>query len=78
MKYWTATVGANASNENGKWYLAAKDNAGDTKVFYIVVWISENNQPQNQVDQGQFTGMITFNTAEGSGATSTFTQPYAA
>jgi len=62
---------------DGKWYLAAKDNAGDTKVFYIVVWISENNLPQNSHDQGQFTGTVTFNSAEGSGATSTFTEAYA-
>ena len=62
---------------DGRWYLAANGNAGDTKIFYIAVWISENNETQNDHDQGQFTGMVTFNSSEGSGATSTFTQPYA-
>ena len=70
----TATVGANAANTNGKWYLKAKDNLGDTKVFYIVVWISENKQSQNTQDFGQFTGTVTFNSSAGSGASSTFTE----
>ena len=70
----TATVAANASDENGKWYLKAKDNLGDTKVFYIVVWISENKQSQNEQDFGQFTGTVTFNSSAGSGASSTFTE----
>jgi len=70
----TATVGANAQNTNGKWYLKAKDNLGDTKVFYIVVWISENKERQNEHDFGQFTGTVTFRSSAGSGASSTFTE----
>lgn len=70
----TATVADNAQDQNGKWYLKAKDNAGDTKVFYIVVWISENKLSQNEQDFGQFTGTVTFRSSAGSGASSTFTE----
>ena len=64
----------NADKDYGTWYLSAHNNTGDTKVFYVVVWISENNEEQNDDDIGQFTGTITFNSSEGSGATSTFTE----
>lgn len=70
----TATVSDNAQDANGKWYLKAKDNLGDTKVFYIVVWISENKERQNEHDFGQFTGTVTFRSSAGSGASSTFTE----
>jgi len=78
----TATAVANNTKDDatadGKWYLAANGNDGDTKVFYIVVWISENKAEQNDVDFGQFTGTVTFKSMEGSGATSTFTENYSA
>lgn len=69
----TATVAAGA-NKAGSWYLEANGTAGDTKAFYIVVWISENDQEQNKVDFGHFTGTVTFQSSAGSGATSTFTE----
>ena len=46
----------------------------DTATFYIVVWISENLDVQNDLDKGTFVGQVTFNSAGGSGATSTFTE----
>lgn len=46
----------------------------DTATIYVVVWISENLASQNEVDKGTFVGQITFNSAAGSGATSTFTE----
>lgn len=64
------------TNTTGKYYLAAKDNTGDTKVFYIVVWISENEESQNSTNTGTFVGQVTFNSSAGSGATSTFTEAY--
>lgn len=68
---------ANEDKEkNGIWHLEAYNNNGDTAVFYIVVWISENEQKQNAVDFGQFTGQITFESTGGSGTTSTFTEAY--
>ena len=66
----------NGEADDGVWHLEALNQAGDTKVFYIVVWISENNEEQNDVDFGQFTGQVTFASAGGSGATSTFTEAY--
>jgi len=46
----------------------------DTATFYIVVWISENLAVQNELDKGTFVGQVTFNSAGGSGATSSFTE----
>lgn len=66
----------NLAND-GSVYLAAKGQDGDAKVFYIVVWISENNQPQNDYDFGTFAGQVTFNSSGGTGASSTFTSAYA-
>lgn len=66
----------NLAND-GSVYLAAKGQDGDAKVFYIVVWISENNQPQNAYDFGTFAGQVTFNSSGGTGASSTFTSAYA-
>lgn len=75
----TATVAAGNTNpaNDGKWYLSAMNNPGDTKVFYIVVWISENHEAQNKTDFGQFTGAVTFKSMAGSGATSTFSETIA-
>lgn len=46
--------------------------ASGTATYYIVVWISEENTPQNTSDTGTFTGTVSFNSADGSGVTSTF------
>lgn len=53
--------------------LQASGTAGDSTTFWIVVFIDETNASQNSTDTGSFTGTITFNSAEGSGVTSTFT-----
>lgn len=66
----------NSSATAGAYHLEANGQTGDTKVYYIVVWISENEQAQNADDFGTFTGQVTFNSAGGSGATSTFTEAY--
>ena len=63
---------------NGAYHLNAMGQAGDTMVYYIVVWISENNMAQNKNDTGAFVGQVTFNSAGGTGATSTFTEAYTA
>ena len=39
--------------------------------YYVVIWINETDTAQN--DSGTFTGTVTFNAADGSGITSTFT-----
>lgn len=56
--------------------MTAQNTTGDTKVFYIVVWISENMESQNATNKGTFVGQVTFNSSAGSGATSTFTEAY--
>lgn len=60
----------------GEFQLKAAGENGDTKVFYIVVWISENLYAQDEEDKGTFAGQVTFNSAAGTGATSTFTEAY--
>ena len=39
--------------------------------YYVVIWIEELDTPQE--DTGTFTGSVSFNAADGSGVTSTFT-----
>ena len=82
-KIWTTNT--SAKNKYGTVHLEAAgttinaNNDGvtdDTATFYIVVWISENLAKQNDVDTGTFVGQVTFNSAAGSGATSTFTEVY--
>lgn len=70
------TYAANTEATAGVYHLEANGQTGDTKVYYIVVWISENLEAQNAEDFGTFTGQVTFNSAGGSGATSTFTEAY--
>ena len=47
--------------------------AGQTKYYYIMVYINETKASQNDTDKGSFTGSVTFNSAGGSGTTATFT-----
>jgi len=46
--------------------------AEEHKDYYVVVWISEIGSAQEDYDNGTFTGVVTFNSADG-GLTSTFT-----
>ena len=73
---YSLATDTNLAND-GSVYLAAKGQDGDAKVFYIVVWISENNEAQNAYDFGTFAGQVTFNSSGGTGASSTFTSAYA-
>lgn len=47
--------------------------AGQTKYYYIMVYINETNKSQNETDTGSFTGNVTFSSAGGTGTTATFT-----
>ena len=40
--------------------------------YYVMVWISNLNETQNETDKGSFTGTVTFNSADGSGISATF------
>ena len=46
--------------------------AGATKTYYVMIYINETNASQNETDKGSFTGIVTFNSAGGSGTTATF------
>lgn len=69
-----SAVGANlnASTVSG---ITANESftAGQTKYYYIMIYINETNGPQNETDKGSFTGSVTFNSAGGTGTTATFT-----
>lgn len=45
---------------------------GATATFYIVVWISDNGNVQNESDYGSFVGNVTFEAVSGDKLTSTF------
>lgn len=47
--------------------------AGQTKYYYIMIYIDEIHDSQNTTDTGSFTGSVTFNSAGGTGTTATFT-----
>ena len=47
--------------------------AGETKYYYITVYIDETYASQNDTDKGGFTGVVTFNSAGGTGTTASFT-----
>ena len=69
---------ANPANEDGthnhgtKFCESISMNAGSSKYFYIVVWISETNTDQSNTDKGTFTGTIFIEDSNGQGLTSTF------
>ena len=46
--------------------------AGATKYYYVMIYINETNASQNTTDKGNFTGVVTFNSAGGTGTTATF------
>lgn len=51
---------------------ASEWTGADSSVYYIVVYINETGSSQNDTDKGQFTGTVAFNSAAGTGVTSTF------
>lgn len=45
-----------------------------TKSYYIMIWIDETENDQNDSDTGAFTGVVSFTSADGSGVTGTFSE----
>ncbi len=45
-----------------------------TKSYYIMIWIDETENEQNDSDVGSFTGVVSFTSADGSGVTGTFSE----
>jgi len=75
--YAVSTTGANGVEGNDT--LGATSLATDLQLepeaeedYYVVVWISEIDDPQENYDHGSFTGVVKFNSASGEGLTSTF------
>ena len=46
--------------------------ANGTETWYIIVWIDNINNPQEDVDKGHFIGNVSFNSASGTGVVGTF------
>lgn len=46
--------------------------AAGTQTFYIVIWIENLEESQNAADYGHFNGSVSFDSAEGSGISATF------
>lgn len=45
---------------------------GDTRIYYIAVWISETGTDQLETDKGKFGGIVEFRTSSGQGVTASF------
>lgn len=46
--------------------------AGNSETLYIVIWIDNLNESQNEADKGYFNGTVSFDSAEGAGISATF------
>ena len=45
-----------------------------SKTYYVMIWIDETENAQNDSDRGSFTGVVSFTSADGSGVTGTFSE----
>lgn len=52
---------------------AGTTGGADSATYYVIVWLEETNSPQASDENKSFTGTVTFELAEGTGVTSTFT-----
>lgn len=52
--------------------LAVSGQSGDSSTYYIMVWISNKEADQSANDKGSFSGVVTFNSADGAGVSATF------
>lgn len=46
--------------------------AGDSEIWYLVIWIDNIDKAQEEVDKGHFMGTVSFNAASGTGVVGTF------
>ncbi len=77
---WTKLNGEKELGENAK---NAKEvtnledsisvNGSDTHTIYVMVYINETSTEQNTSNNGQFTGIVSYNAADGQGVTASFT-----
>jgi len=61
------------SGNNSVTLQPAGSDTGASVDYYVVVFINETKDNQNTSDKGSFKGTVSFNSATGSGVTSTFT-----
>ena len=46
--------------------------SGDTKIYYIAIWISENGRDQRETDKGVYGGIVNFYNSNGEGVSAFF------
>ena len=68
---WGSEPVAQGAKENNELVKDVTISGSGSEEYYVVVWIQETNDAQ--ADSGTFTGTVSFNAADGSGVTSTFT-----
>ena len=71
VQTWESEPTPDATKENDELAKGITLSGSGSEEYYVVIWIEELNTPQE--DTGSFTGSVSFNAADGSGVTSTFT-----
>ena len=68
---WTTNPTAGGAKGDSSLASGVKISGSGSQEYYVVIWINETAAAQD--DSGSFTGTVSFNAADGSGVTSTFT-----
>ena len=68
---WTTNPTAGGAKLDNKLVDSVTISGSGSEEYYVVIWINETSSAQE--DTGNFTGTVSFNAADGSGVTSTFT-----
>ena len=68
---WTTNPTAGEAKEDNNLATGVTISGSGSQEYYVVIWINETAAAQD--DSGSFTGTVSFNAADGSGVTSTFT-----
>ena len=68
---WTDNPTAQGAKSDNKLAENVTISGSGSEEYYVVIWINETSSAQG--DTGNFTGTVSFNAADGSGVTSTFT-----
>ena len=68
---WTTNPTAGGAKEDNNLATGVTISGSGSEEYYVVIWINETTAAQG--DTGSFTGTVSFNAADGSGVTSTFT-----
>ena len=71
VQTWDSNPTPDETKENNELAKGITLSGSGSEEYYVVIWIEELDTPQE--DTGTFTGSVSFNAADGSGVTSTFT-----